>query len=187
MSIIDISCTAVLTIIVVILIIVRKHLAEFLKDKSELPLPDRPYSLSRTLLFFWTIIIFLSICYLGITCDKLPGITTTVLTLLGIAISTATAGKAIDNNKAAMAGIIKKDDLPKTENFILDILSDENGISISRFQTVIFNLIYAGVFLAKVIDMNKFIDFDPAELALIGVSSGGYALMKITEQQTPKK
>jgi hypothetical protein len=85
-----------------------------------------------------------------------------------------------------------------SDNFFLDILSDENGVSIHRFQSVIFNLVFGIWFILKVIHNIDSIA-DPSavmpvltdnNLILIGLSSGTYAALKATENkdtQIPKQ
>lgn len=184
MKVITISCYITLGLLAIIMLIEYKRFTTMLKDESAQSLvKNRTFSLSKTILSFWTIIIFLSICYIGIVNDQLPEIGTGVLTLLGVAIGTAAAGRAIDNTQSQDPTIIRTQDTDTTQGFLIDILSDKNGISISRFQTVFFNLLYASSFIAVVLDEHKLYEFDPTTLALIGVSSGAYALLKIPENK----
>jgi len=179
-----ISCSVALLLIVVYLIYVRKNLTGLLKDESTvLPVADRPYSLSRTLFFYWTIIIVFSVCYIGIVSDNMTTIDNGVLILIGIVAGTTTAGKLIDTNQIQNPDITTRiQDFP-SQNFFTDIISDGNGISISRFQTVVFNIIYGCSFLAIVVTQNVLYNFPPSTLTLLGISSGAYALLKIPENK----
>jgi hypothetical protein len=180
-----ISCSVTLFFIIVFLFAVRKNLNGLLKDTSVLPVELRSYSLSRTMLFFWTLIIFLSICYIGIVSDNLPTIDSGVLILMGIVVGTTTACRAIDSTQSQDATIARTQDTTASQGFLTDILSDDNGISISRFQTVVFNIIYGCSFLSIVITQNVLYNFPNQTLALLGISSGAYALLKIPENKAP--
>ncbi|HTE01634.1 MAG TPA: hypothetical protein VK668_20240 [Mucilaginibacter sp.] len=177
------SCSVALFLIVLLLLIFWKHINELLKDDSTQKLPDRTYSLSRTILFYWTLIIVISVCYIGIVSDNLPKIDSGVLILMGIVVGTTTTGRVIDNTQQqdpAIKTLIQND---KTQGFLTDILSDGKGLSVSRFQTVLFNIIYGCGFLAIVVSQNVLYDFPKETLTLLGISSGAYALLKIPENK----
>jgi len=72
-----------------------------LKDQSAQPVDTSPYGLSRTILFFWTLIVFLSYLFIGIADDNLSTFGSGVLILMGIAVGTTTAGKAIDSSQSS--------------------------------------------------------------------------------------
>jgi hypothetical protein len=180
-----ISCSFALFLIIVFVIIIRKKLTTFLKDDSILPVEDRSYSLAKTITFFWTSLIFLSICYIGIVSDNLVTIDSGVLILMGIVLGTATAGKVIDTTQKQDPTIERCQDVEKSEGFLTDILSGGNGISVSRFQTVVFNIIYGCTFISLVISQNVLYNFPPQTLTLLGISSGTYALLKVNENTAP--
>ncbi|MDO3627579.1 hypothetical protein [Mucilaginibacter sp. BT774] len=176
-------CTIVaVAIIIFILYLVRDHLSGLLKDQSSQSADLKPYSLSRVLFSFWTLLVFFSICYIIFVTGELPDIKSSTLALMGIAAGTTVAGRAIDNIQAGNPNLVRIQDL-KDEGFLTDILSDANGVSISRFQTLCFNLIYGGFFLSTVFAKNELFNFKPETLTLLGLSSGAYALLKIPESQ----
>jgi len=179
------SCSAALFLIVVFAILVRKDFVAFLRDTSILPVAQRSFSLASTLTFYWTALIILSVCYIGIVNDCLPVIDNGVLILMGIVAGTTTAGKVIDANQSQDPTIARSQDTTQSVGFLTDILSDSNGISVSRFQTVMFNIIYGCVFVAVVISQHKLYDFPSQTLTLLGISSGAYALLKIPENTPP--
>jgi len=178
---ITISCSIALGIILLILFLLRSRLGSLLKDFSTRELPERSYSLSRSILFFWTIIIFISICYIGIKCNELPRISPGVLILMGIVVGTSTTGRIIDTTQEKNRGVIRFQNTMVTEGFLDDILSDKDGMSISRLQTFIFNVIYGCVFISIVITKESLYDFPAETLTLLGISSGAYALLKVPE------
>ncbi|SHN26188.1 hypothetical protein [Mucilaginibacter sp. OK098] len=181
-----IACSCALLLIIVLLIVLRKKLTLFLRDKSTLmPEDQRTFSMSSTMIFYWTVLIFASICYIGIVSGSLPTIESGVLILMGIVVGTTTAGKVIDTTQSIDPTIARSQDMSPTQGFLTDILSDANGISVARFQTLVFNIIYGFAFLSIVITKQSLYDFPPQTLTLLGISSGAYALLKIPENSKP--
>ena len=155
-----------------------------LRDDSNLEANKaKPYSLARVQLWWWTLVIIISFTLVyGITGQFWP-MNETCLTLLGISLFTTTSGKIIDNNQITDGKTERHQDNP-SEGFMTDILSDENGLSIHRFQTVVFNLVYSFYFLIEVfsqLDGKAFPVFDAQTLALLGISSSAYIALKMTE------
>lgn len=70
----------------------------------------------------------------------------------------------------------------KHHNFIMDILSDEYGVNLTRFQNVVWTLILAVIFIEKVLNEAAIPDFsDTNLLTLMGISSSSYVLYKLKE------
>ena len=161
----------------------RDKVSVFFKDQSTLIPDQRPFSLSKAIFSFWTILVIFSISYLGIVTGEFPKIESTLLILMGIASGTAVVSRTIDNAQAANPTIKRIQD-DSSEGFLKDILTDSNGVSISRFQTICFNLIYGCIFLSTVFTDEKLYHFpDKFPLILLGLSSGAYSLLKIPESQ----
>jgi len=70
-----------------------------------------------------------------------------------------------------------------SENFIKDILSDDNGISFHRFQIFVWTIVLIIIFLTRVYDILAMPTFDGTLLALMGISSGTYIGFKLPDQQ----
>jgi len=70
------------------------------------------------------------------------------------------------------------------QSFILDILSDENGMSFHRLQIVIWTFALAIVFVVSVIVSLEMPTFDNTLLALMGISAGTYLGFKFPEKQS---
>jgi len=107
-----------------------------------------------------------------------------MLILLGISLGTAATGKVIDNADAnnLPEGIRRfQEKGGKGKGFLINILSDGNGISISRFQAFFFNVIFGVMFIAEFFPDIVFLNFEPEALALMGISSSAYAGIKLTE------
>ena len=161
------------------------------------PVDERPYSYSKTQLFWWTIIILSCFLTFYFYTGKLLAFTQTVIILLGGGLAVAVFGKAIDNTQTKQndGGVpTRHQDTEGTQGFLPDILSDEGGISIHRFQSVIFNLVFGIAFLAsffKLATTTKpqfpFIDFEMWQLTLLGVSSAAYLGFKSNENSPGTK
>jgi hypothetical protein len=128
------------------------------------------------------------------------------------AVAAITAAAAISSAEDAAKKAILNRNLPG-QNFILDILSDKNGVSIHRLQAAIFNLVIGAWFLWEVYHhldglsaqsaLDPFINpvskkvedtkdliinhvlplITDNNLILLGLSSGTYAALKTTENK----
>jgi len=153
-----------------------------LHDDSKAARP--PYSFARAQMMWWTLIIGLAIIlYCGAMGDA-PKITGTCLTLLGIGAATTLTARIIDTRQRLTAeregtGLTHLDG--DSQGFFEDLLSDENGISVHRFQAFVFNVIYGIAFLNTFARSGQFPVYDVEALALLGISSAGYLGMKAFE------
>jgi len=144
--------------------------------------PEKTFSFSRSQLFYWTMIVIICLCAgMGNNGNfdlllklKEPSI----LLLLGISVGTASVATYIDNE---IPNPKKNTD---SKGFIKDILSDAGGISVHRYQALLFNIIFGLVFVCQFItNTTEFPVFDNYALALMGTSSAGYLLIKTNEKQ----
>lgn len=168
-----------------------------------------PYSWSRVQLAWWTIIILSSFTTILLRLGVAPNLHTSTLTLLGISVATTAAARVIDLGDQQNKQVFRHQNL-KSTNFFLDILSDHNGVSIQRFQAVLFNAVFGIWFIATVLGnltdasfcLSTFSKSDPNlaqcllhpadfympiitenNLILLGLSSATYAALKITENK----
>jgi hypothetical protein len=160
-----------------------------LKDvvKTDNNIPIKTYSFARTQGLWWTTIIASCVIIsFGINGRVInPGYT--CLTLLGIGIGTTAFGKVIDNYDLK-AGLVRYQDKDSTKHFLIDILSDGTGISINRYQSLIFNLIFTVVFLVDFFKHpSQFPEFKPETLGLLGLSSSVYLGTKANENNLSTK
>ena len=144
--------------------------------------PKAPYSLGRTQLVFWSIIVIGSYLYLYINNNAPPQITNASIILLSISIGTTLVGKVIDDTQTTG---FRHQDSP-SNGFLIDILSDEKGISVHRLQNVIWSLIVAVIYIQTVFVSTANILPDESVitnqlLELMGISSGAYVGIKVTE------
>lgn len=169
----------------------------------------RPFSWSRVQLAWWTVIILSSFTTIILQTGHAPNLHSSTLVLLGISVGTTTVARVIDMADEQNPLVYRHQDV-KTINFFLDILTDQNGVSIQRFQTLIFSVVFGIWYLASVMGnlgdpnfcLNDFPKGDPAlaqcllhstdfiipivsdnNLILLGLSSATYAALKITENK----
>jgi hypothetical protein len=175
--------TYVIPISIVIIGIYLSFWTDIIKDSSNNT--NKPYSFARTQLMWWTLIIISTYCsYYGLN-NALHGINASSLILLGISIGTTTLSKIIDNTDINN-NIVRHQDLNTTKSFLINILSDENGISVHRFQAFIFNIIFGLIFITEFITTEKFAEFGQLELTLMGISSSAYVGLKMNENKKHK-
>ncbi|CAN5279992.1 hypothetical protein BH09BAC2_BH09BAC2_02530 [soil metagenome] len=152
----------------------------------------QPYSWSRIQLAWWSVILlssFISILWIGVQgVHKAPTFTMGAVALLGISALTTISARSVTNSSSKVS-------TGKGENFFLDVLSDDNGISIARFQTVVFNIVFGIWFISAVLenmasitDINAVMpEIEKNNLVLLGLSSATYLGMKLTDQKQKNK
>jgi hypothetical protein len=178
-----------------------------LRDLSKVN--PRPYSWARVQLAWWSVIILTSVTTIMLQTGHAPNLHTSTLVLLGISAGTMAAARVIDLADQQNSLIFRHQDI-KTSNFFLDILSDQNGVSIQRFQALIFNVVFGIWFIGSTLGnlgdpnfcLSDFAKGDPNlaqcllhstdflipivsdnNLILLGLSSATYAALKITENK----
>lgn len=156
-----------------------------LRDTSVQCDGEKPYSFARVQLWWWTLIICGS--YLGIY--AITGIywslNSTCLILLGISTATTVSGALVDTRQIEDPKVIRTQDAP-SQGFLKDILSDEQGVSMHRFQALVFNVAYGASFVISVFDEGnegKFPEYGEFTLGLMGISSATYLAMKTNENK----
>jgi hypothetical protein len=166
-----------------------------LRDLTQ-PKPQ-PYSWSRVQLAWWTVIIlsaFIAIIWKGHAdpsgawVHDAVDLPRSAVVLLGISSLTTITARTMDANSDVVH-------TGNGESFFLDILSDHNGVSIARFQTVVFNFVFGIWFIAET--AQRLAANAPADtimppitdnnLILLGMSSAAYAAMKLTENKEKAK
>lgn len=145
--------------------------------------PKPPFSLAKTQMAFWTIIIlssFLALYFNGQTAAAVPALTNVSVILLGISAGTTAVGKVIDDSQKDN---FRHQNQP-SRGLLIDILSDQKGVSIHRLQNVIWNIIVAVIFIWYVFAEKKLPNHEIISdqlLALMGISTGAYLGLKVTE------
>ncbi len=151
--------------------------SDLLRDAGTGPSAGRkPYSLSRTQMALWFFIVIVSFLMLWVETGRIDTMPVSVVVMLGISAATALGGAAIDTNRTS-GGAPERSD-----NFIFDILSDDHGVCIHRFQMAGWTIVLAVVFLYTVFTEMRMPEFDGSILLLMGISSGTYLGYKIPER-----
>jgi len=178
----------VLIIVAIVLFLDRRF--QLLRDISTAT--DKPYSLSRVQLAWWTIIIFSAATTILFKRGEFPTFDQSTLILLGISSATAATARMVDLSDQNNILKTRHQD-SGNQSFFLDILSDENGASIHRLQTVLFNLIMGVWFIFEVMrnisnpgmDVNKIIPVvEGNNLVFLGISTATYVALKSSENRT---
>jgi hypothetical protein len=147
-----------------------------LDDKTKMA----TFSLAKSQLAWWTLIIVGSVGYIFSITGELPIISGSTWVLLAISIGTTVGAKII--NIPHQSQVIKE-----SKNWITDILSDNDGISIHRFQMFIWT-IFIGIYFIYRVFLNLDIPQLSSELlALMGISNGTYLGLKIPEDKIPSE
>lgn len=165
-----------------------------LRDISKQENINRPFSFARVQLSFWTFLILSGYIIIYIQSGShLDILTPGVLIILGISVGTSASGNIIDTSDVKIesqdSSMVRSQD-NKSNGFMVDILSDKNGISIHRLQALIFNIVFGAVLVNSVFSSDQSLpDFEQNELILLGISSGTYVALKATENKanTPSK
>jgi len=66
-------------------------------------------------------------------------------------------------------------------NFLEDIISDANGVAVHRLQSVLFNLVFGGIFIYEAITSYAMPNFTSTQFLLIGISNVTYVALKNAE------
>ena len=160
--------------------------AQLLQQNKRWPRVDKkaPFNLTKVQFGLWTVIISSVYIYLSLCKGDCAGgnINQTALILMGIFAGTTVASSIIDKNEI-------NDNRPRHQNspsqgFFIDILSDSNGISISRFQNLVWTVIAMVVYLYKVSLVTSGCDLPELSdtiLALTGISSATFVALKTKE------
>jgi len=158
------------------------------KSKWKLTNNDAPFDLTKVQFGIWTVIISAVYIYLSLFKGDCAdgGINKTALLLMGIFAGTAVTGTLIDKKEI-------NDSRPRHQNrpsqgFFVDILSDENGISLHRFQNFAWTVIAVIVYLYKVTLIRSgcnLPELSDTLLVLTGISSATYLVMKTQENDPP--
>ena len=160
----------------------------FNADGTQKPYDKCPYSYSRVQLFWWTMIILTCYLYSYAITGVLMPVNETIGILLGFSVTVYAGGKVIDNRQIMInpANTRSQDTQNGSQGLLTDILSDDIGTSVYRFQTVIFNVIFGlGFFFFFLNGMQghiyPFADFSAWQYGLLGISSAAYLGLKAAE------
>ncbi len=172
----------------------RYHMLRDLSNSSR-----KPFSWARVQLAWWSVIILSSFIAILWVHGSAPDLNQDTLILLGISATTIATARVIDVNEETSETVTRNQD-EGGQNFFLDILSDANGVSIHRFQTIVFNLAFGCWYLGYVLKhmdasaTNKTVaelgrilpELGQNNLILLGLSAATYVALKTTENKSVK-
>jgi hypothetical protein len=138
----------------------------------------KPYSLALVQMAVWFFAIMTSWLLLYVVRHSFNTISDTLVLLMGISAGTGIGGVAIDTNRPRPA--------KQSQGFIRDIVSDDYGVSFHRFQIFAWTIVLVAVFVRQVTAYLTMPEFNSSLLVLMGISSGTYLGVKVTEESAEK-
>jgi len=151
------------------------------KDMLRDPLPpgvdgERPFSLGKTQMAWWFIIILGSYLYVWAVTGTLPVLSPGLLAMAGISGSTGAVSVMITDTENTQ--------YPVHTSFLHDLVTDKDGVTLHRFQMIAMTLILGIAFVIEVVtDCRLPADFQGTTLGLMGISSGTYLGFKVPEKR----
>lgn len=187
-----------LLIFLTLLIRLAKTTAILRDPTSEgLPVAERPFSLARCQMAFWSFLSITAYVFIWVTLGDLNTLTDSVLILIGIGSGTALGAKLIDSSKMDQAAPTSQETTkaapsqkqPLTSvkgrasgRLLVDLVTGEDGVSLHRLQMVIWTLVLGMIFCVSVYRTLTMPEFSSTLLGLMGISSGTYLGFKYPEK-----
>ena len=145
---------------------------------TEIKPDERAYSLSRTQIAIWTLLVVYAYLFIWIITGEynteIPG---SILAILGISAGTFATAVAVDKNKEAATPV------SKTEGAFTDMTSTEGGASLHRVQFALWSVVLMIVFCVTTYESLAMPEFNTGLLGLMGISSAAYATLKVPEKK----
>lgn len=85
---------------------------------------------------------------------------------------------------AQLNDLQRPQDQLQSHGLLADIMSDENGISVHRFQMVVWTAVLTAIFVWKVWQDFAMPEFSSTLLTLMGISAGAYVTLKVPEKHS---
>ena len=150
-------------------------------DPNQPDFSKRPFSLAKSQLAFWSVVVIGSFIYLYFSAVIFPDIVinNTALWLLGI--STGTTALSAAAGAVPAAGASAPAQAQAHKDFFTDILSDNQGMNVHRLQMLIWTVVLGCVFVSETIKTGKFPIFEEQYFWLMGISSATYIWLKRNE------
>jgi hypothetical protein len=154
----------------------------FLRDS-----PGGAYSLGKTQMAFWGLVVALSFFGTWLVTQQMERIPAGVLILMGISAATGLGAQMIQTGKADARARLKATPAPTpvSQGFWYDLSNGGQGPSFHRVQMVLWTAILGLVFVRSVIQLMTMPEFGETLLVLMGISSGTYLGFKFPEPDEP--
>lgn len=137
-----------------------------------------PFSLAKSQLAPWTFLVLGAYVLIYCVTEATTAVTVTTLELLGISAGTAGLGGLLGQPAAGGVGPLRA-----SRGWWLDVLSDEQGVSISRLQQLGFTLLLGYLFVRTVYKTVALPDWNENEILLLGLSSATFLGLKSQENK----
>ena len=153
------------------------------------------FSLAKVQLALWFFVIFSAFLVIWLATGNFDTLNSSILSTLSISAGTAlgdTFVKAAGPPTAAaalQAGDADTFSAPcwTVQRFMRELVSDDEGCSIARFQMLAWTIALVIVFLADVFDDLQMPVFGPELLYLLGLSTGTYVAHRVPEMQRDRQ
>lgn len=142
------------------------------------------YDLARFQMAFWFFLVFAGWTSIWLVTDDPNAINASILALMGISAGTALGDAVIDagDRQHTVAAAPRS---PASRGFLVDLVSDEGGCRLDRFQSVAFTAALGMVFCSEAYNHLDMPVFSPSLLALMGLSSGTYLGFRLPGRAHP--
>ncbi|MBT9466139.1 hypothetical protein [Hydrogenophaga sp.] len=153
------------------------------------------FSLAKVQLALWFFVIFGAFLVIWLATGNFDTLNSSILSTLSISAGTAlgdTFVKAAGPSTATSAPQAAQTDIflaPRwtAQRFMRELVSDDEGCSIARFQMLAWTVALVIVFLADVFDDLQMPVFGPELLYLLGLSTGTYVAHRLPEMQRDRQ
>ncbi|WP_248322683.1 hypothetical protein [Caballeronia sp. Sq4a] len=132
-------------------------------SSTSLSLDQRTFSLARTKMAWWTLIIVGSYTYEWIASGTMPPLSAQALALMGIYSVLTVGSRSVDLARETHFP-------PSVPLFFRDLVSDESGVAIHRLQMLVFTVIVGLMFVHQVLTTASKPALEPYTLSIIGIS-----------------
>jgi hypothetical protein len=170
-------------VIVLLLFVLLGAFTSLVRDVGRavsVPFKQRTFSLARTQMAWWTLIVVGSYIYEWIASGTMPPLSAQALALMGIYSVLTVSSRSVDLNRQTKFP-------PSSPGvFFNDLVSDESGVAIHRVQMLVFTIIVGLMFIYQVVTTTSMPALEPYTLTMIGISGATYIGLKATEPQ-PKQ
>ena len=173
------TCMIVLGILIVLFVALAVQ-SNLIREGDADADGKKPFSLARTQMAAWFILIISAWLLLYAIKHTIATIPESLVALMGISSATGLGSILVTSNSTTLRQ-------KKRERFIMDILSDGQGISLHRFQVFAWTVVMMAVFIRQVWSYYRMPTFDTNLLLLMGISSGTYIGYKFSEKSDNTK
>ncbi|MDZ4399298.1 hypothetical protein [Hydrogenophaga sp.] len=155
------------------------------------------FSLAKVQLALWFFVIFSAFLLIWLVTGNIDSLNSSILSTLSISAGTALGDTFVKASGASTATSAANPRGGSTEiflaprwtarRFMRELLSDDEGCSIARFQMLAWTVALVIVFLADVFDDLQMPVFGPELLYLLGLSTGTYVAHRVPEMQRDRQ